>query len=103
MAWYHRLFGIEEKLNPAQYLDGGKIESSRERTISYERMYEELEVVNRGVNLIVDDTAEIPSVVSPFNSFTGIAKGVKRAKIEQLLNRTPNPFQDINTLSLIHI
>ena len=45
-------------------------------------MYEELEVVNRGVNLIVDDTAEIPSVVSPFNSFTGIAKGVKRAKIE---------------------
>ena len=97
MAWYHRLFGTEEKLNPAQYLDGGKIESSRERTISYERMYEELEVVNRGVNLIVDDTAEIPSVVSPFNSFTGIAKGVKRAKIEQLLNRTPNPFQDINT------
>ena len=97
MAWYDKILGREEKLNPAQYLDGGKIESSRERTINYERMYEELEVVNRGVNMIVDDAAEIPTTISPLNSFKGIATGVKRAKVESLLNRTPNLYQDINT------
>ena len=101
MAWYHRLFGrevdVEEKLNPGQYLDAGTQESSREHVVSYERMYEDLEVVNRGVNMIVDDAAEVPSFVSPLNTFVGVAKGVKRAKVDTLLNKTPNPFQDINT------
>ena len=92
MAWYHKLFRLEEKLNPAQSYDLGKIESSREHTVSYERMYEQLEVVNRGVNMIVDDTAEVPAVVSPFDTFPGVVKGVKRAKVDTLLN-----------LSLIHI
>ena len=97
MAWYHRLLGVEEKLNPAQSYDLGKVESSREHTVSYERMYEQLEVVNRGVNMIVDDTAEVPAVVSPFDTFPGIVKGVKRAKVDTLLNKSPNPFQDVNT------
>jgi HK97 family phage portal protein len=60
-------------------------------------MYEQLEVVNRGVNMIVDDTAEVPAVVSPFDTFPGVVKGVKRAKVDTLLNKSPNPFQDINT------
>lgn len=97
MAWYRKLFRLEEKLNPAQSYDIGKIESSREHTVSYERMYEQLEVVNRGVNMIVDDTAEVPAIVSPFDSFPGVVKGVKRAKVDTLLNKSPNPFQDINT------
>ena len=57
MAWYHRLLGIEEKLNPGQILDRGKQEGTRELILSYEMMYERLEVVNRGVNMIVDDAA----------------------------------------------
>jgi HK97 family phage portal protein len=97
MAWYHRLFGLEEKLNPAQYYDGGKTESSREKTFSYERMYEELEVVNRGVNMIVDDTAEIPALVSGLDTFPGVVKGIKKSRVDILLNRSPNPFQDVNT------
>tara|TARA_X000001382_G_scaffold76281_2_gene53313 strand:+ start:1167 stop:2345 length:1179 start_codon:yes stop_codon:yes gene_type:complete len=97
MAWYHRLLGVKEKLNPAQSYDLGKVESSREHTVSYERMYEQLEVVNRGVNMIVDDTAEVPAIVSPFDTFPGIVKGVKRAKVDTLLNKSPNPFQDVNT------
>ena len=97
MAWYHKLFGSEEKLNPGQYLDAGVQESSRELTFSYERMYEQLEVVNRGVNMIVDDTAEVPSYVNPLGSFSGVVKGVKRAKVDSLLNQTPNPYQDINS------
>ena len=69
MAWYSKILGrTEEKLNPGQYLDASVQESSREQTFSYERMYEELEVVNRGVNMIVDDCAEVPSFVNPLGS-----------------------------------
>ena len=58
MAWYHKILGIEEKLNPAQQYQGMAIESSREPTQNYEYYYENIEIVNRGVNMIVDDVAE---------------------------------------------
>ena len=32
-----------------------------------------------------------------FIAFSGIRKNVKRSKVDQLLNREPNPFQDINS------
>ena len=65
MAWYDRFLGIdrEEKENPAQYIisrDQGLTVDTRENTLSYRNAYETLEIVNRGVNMIVDDTAEIP-------------------------------------------
>ena len=65
MAWYDRFLGIEreEKLNPAQYTiarDEGLSVDSRENKINYRNAYENLEVVNRAVNMIVDDVAEIP-------------------------------------------
>ena len=97
MAWYNNLFGNKEKLNPAQSYMGRDIESSREPTFSYESAYEDLEIVNRGVNMIVDDVAEIPTTVSRENSFRGVTTGVKRAKVEVLLNKSPNPYQDINS------
>ena len=102
MAWYDKILGrtqedLEEKLNPAQFHLGKDIESSREHTFSYERAYEEIEVVNRGVNMIVDDVSEIPTLVSRENSFRGVAPGVKASKVEQLLNKSPNPYQDINS------
>ena len=63
MAWYDRFLGRddEDKLNPAQSLLGGDIQTTREPTVSYERQYEELEIVNRAVNMVVDDAAEIPA------------------------------------------
>lgn len=101
MAWYNNLFGrkpvdVEEKLNPAQYLTGNSVESSREPTFSYEAAYEQLEIVNRGVNMIVDDVAEISTIVQPIAS-KGVVRGIKRSKVDLLLNKEPNPFQDINT------
>jgi len=103
MAWYNNIFGgkpieTEEKLNPAQYSMGSnKVESSREPAFSYERAYEDLEIVNRGVNMIVDDVAEIHTLVSRENSFRGVVPGVKASKVEILLNKSPNPYQDINS------
>ena len=101
MAWYNNIFGkeveVEEKLNPAQRYMGLSTESSREPSFSYEKAYEELEVVNRGVNMIVDDVAEIPTTVSRDNAFRGVVPGIKRSKVETLLNKSPNPYQDINS------
>jgi HK97 family phage portal protein len=103
MAWYNNIFGAksveaEEKLNPGQYtIGGGKTESSRESTLSYERAYEDLEIVNRGVNMIVDDVAEIHTLVSRDNAFRGVVPGIKASKVDNILNKSPNPFQDINT------
>ena len=100
MAWYDRFFrteDTEEKLNTSQYLLGGSSETTREPTTSYERQYEELEIVNRAVNMIVDDAAEIPSIISGSAKLPGIIKGIKRAKVDTLLNYEPNLFQDINT------
>ncbi len=99
MAWYNNIFGVvvEEKLNPAQEYIGLATEPSREPNFSYERAYEDLEVVNRGVNMIVDDVAEIPTTVSRENSFKGQVPGIKRSKVDILLNKSPNPYQDINS------
>ena len=99
MAWYDRFLGRkdEEKPNPAQPLIGGDVQTTREPTVSYERQYEELEIVNRAVNMIVDDAAEIPATILGSAKHAGIIKGIKRAKVDTLLNYEPNLFQDINT------
>ena len=103
MAWYDRILGRqpeadEEKLNPAQSYYDHKTEPSRELSYKYERSYEDLEIVNRGVNLIVDDAAEIPTAVGPqIQGMQSVVKGIKRSKISLLLNKEPNPFQDIST------
>ena len=104
MAWYDNILGnkaadnddMHYKLNPVQqYLQ--EITSSREDHGSYERYYEELEIVNRGVNMIVDDVAEIPVRVRGPTKAKSVAKNIKRAKVDLLLNLEPNLFQDVST------
>ena len=102
MAWYDRLIGrkveTEEKLNPAQPYYDHKTEPSREKVVNYERAYEDLEVVNRGVNMIVDDASEVPVLVGgQVTGLMSVVKGIKRSRVELLLNKEPNPYQDIST------
>ena len=103
MAWYDRLIGrkapedVEEKLNPAQSYFDNKTTSSREFTFRYERAYEDLEIVNRGVNMIVDDAAEINVKVGGQLPVQSVVKGIKRSRIDLLLNKEPNLFQDISS------
>ena len=100
MAWYNfwQNKDTEEKLNPAQPYYDHKVEPSREKVVNYERAYEDLEIVNRGVNMIVDDTSEIPiSVGGQVQGMSSVVKGIKRSRVELLLNKEPNPFQDIST------
>jgi len=105
MAWYNFWRGQEstEKLNPAQEeivysLEGAGPIGSREIPTNYTAYYEYLEVVNRAVNMIVDDTAEIPlRVGEPVQGMSTVVKGVRRSRVDLLLNREPNPFQDISS------
>tara|TARA_R100000005_G_scaffold96379_1_gene82775 strand:- start:2116 stop:3339 length:1224 start_codon:yes stop_codon:yes gene_type:complete len=108
MAWYDRLLGRqtniysdEEKNNPAQYLIGreeGLTIESREVVTRYRDAYEKLEVVNRAVNIVVDDVAEIPSDVGPkIPGLNPVFKNIRKVTVNNLLNIQPNPFQDINT------
>ena len=102
MAWYDRLIGRapevdEEKLNPAQPYYDGKIESSREPTFSFEKAYEDLEIVNRGVNMLVDDCAEVNVKVGEQLNIQSVVKGIKRSRVDLLLNKEPNLFQDISS------
>jgi len=104
MAWYDRFIGranVEEKLNPAQYVisrNEGMTIDSREVVTNYRNAYEQLEIVNRAVNMIVDDVAEIPfQIGEQILGTNNIVKNIRRSKVDLLINREPNPFQDINT------
>lgn len=103
MAWYDRLLGRTEKLNPAQEeivysLEGAGPIGSREIPRNYTSYYETLEVVNRGVNMITDDAAEVPFRVGvPIQGLNSVQKGIRRSRVSLLLNKEPNPFQDIST------
>ena len=103
MAWYDRFLGIEreEKLNPAQYVisrDEGMTIDSREVITNYRNAYEQLEIVNRAVNMIVDDSAEIPfQIGDQIQGINNIVKNIRKSRVHTLINKEPNPFQDIST------
>ena len=103
MAWYDRFIGrkAEEKANPAQYVisrDQGTTIQSVEVVHNYRSAYEQLEIVNRAVNMIVDDSAEIPfDVGEKIVGTNPIVKNIRRSRVDLLLNTEPNPFQDIST------
>lgn len=103
MAWYDKIIGRkvveseEEKLNPIQSYYRNTTEPTREQTFSYERAYEDLEIVNRGVNMIVDDCSEVNFLVRAQTKALPVVKGVKASRIDLLLNKEPNPYQDISS------
>lgn len=103
MAWYDRILGrsTDEKLNPAQYVisrNEGLTVDSREIVTNYRNAYEQLEIVNRAVNMIVDDVSEIPfNIGNQTPGVNNIVKNIRRSKVELLINREPNPFQDVNS------
>ena len=104
MAWYDRILGrtidTEEKLNPAQSfiaLEEGLTLDTREKKDNYRSAYEELEVVNRAVNMIVDDVSEISfQVGDKIRGLTPIKDAVRRSRVDLILNKEPNPFQDVS-------
>ena len=100
MAWYNKIFNREEKLNPAQPLiarDEGLTLGTTENFTHYANAYEQLEIVNRAVNMIVDDSSEIPVDVGDKLALEPIYKNIRKSRVNLLLNQEPNPFQDVST------
>ena len=100
MAWYNKIFNREEKLNPAQPLiarDEGLTLGTTENFTNYANAYAQLEVVNRAVNMIVDDASEIPVDVGDKLALEPIYKNIRKSRVNLLLNHEPNPFQDVST------
>lgn len=89
---------LVEKLNPGQRFiaqDEGPAPSV-EPELSYIYYYENIEIVNRAVNMVVDDAAEINYRVFPETKVKYPAKkGVKAKTVIELLNVQANPYQDL--------
>lgn len=98
-TWLVEKLNPTEKLNPAQrWIAQEEPEnSSREPDRSYIFYYENLEIVNRAVNMVVDDSAEINYTISGEKVGDAMRVGVKRKTVDTLLNYKPNPFQDIHS------
>ena len=91
-----------EKLNPAQQdivdIYGAGELGSKEIITSYTAFYEQLEIVNRGINMIVDDVSEIPlSVGDSIPGLTPVVRGIRAKTVERILNKEPNPYQDMSS------
>lgn len=92
MGW---IKDIVEKINPAQediMLDYGEDQTTTIVPYTVKKAYEEIEVVQRGVNLVTDAAAPITFDVKnkiPGKSYVSI----QPKKLNTLINFKPNPYQ----------
>ena len=90
------------KLNPAQ----PRISQDYSKTVpnnlptNFVRYYNQLGIVNRGVNMIVDAASQIDIIVTddiiPQSNITP-KNNARKKTVQRLLNTDPNPFMDIST------
>lgn len=91
---------VVEKLNPGQrYITQQEGSTADPAPNNYWAYYEQLGVVNRGVNMVVDAASQIDIIVDTdkLGQDMPVSKGVKRPRVDKLLNSEPNPFQDISS------
>jgi HK97 family phage portal protein len=99
MAWYNPKDWFKdnvEKLNPAQEIiarqEGSFIGSSY--NINYATAFENLESVNRGVNMVVSGCAGLDFDIKDKKA-ESVVPGMRQKSLATLLNYTPNPYQSI--------
>lgn len=85
-----KLFDWFTKAAPSVTISNISTESSTEKVYAYHSYYDTLEIVNRVVNMIVDDAASFSYTHNEY-------KKPRIAKILNLLNFRPNPDQDAYT------
>lgn len=91
---------IKEKLNPAQYRyaeEESSAPTSQNKLLTVQRSFCLVEVVNRAINMIVDNTAQIEYDIKESLPFTPRISGMRGATLAKLLNNRPNPYMDIST------
>lgn len=92
---------MTEKLNPVQEviaMEAGSTVSSENNTLYYTKAYQELDIVRRGVDMIVNAVASFDyDVQEQLPGVTPVVPGMRVKRLNVLLNYQPNPFQDINS------
>lgn len=93
--WLKDLGGwIREKLNPAQVRiaqeAGTRITTDQE--LGYVQSFERVEMINRGVNLIVNACASLEYDIKS-KMMDGVVDGIRQKQLNTLLNHRPNPYQ----------
>lgn len=92
---------IKEKLNPAQRFiaedEGGPIATTQTALTSVASSYDIVEVVNRCVNILVDNSAMVDYDVKEKLDFLAQSSSIRGPSIHKILNRRPNPYMDKST------
>jgi len=93
--WLKDLGGwIREKLNPAQVRiaqeAGTRVTTDQE--LGYVQSFERVEMINRGVNMIVNACSSLEYDVKS-KLMDGVVEGVRQKQLNNLLNHRPNPYQ----------
>lgn len=93
------------KLNPAQELiarENPSSSTSNTKSLTTTRAFEGVEVVNRCVNLLIDNASQVRYDIKDQYRFTPIGAGkanggIRKDRVTELLNVRPNPFMDSST------
>lgn len=86
MAW---LDNMRQKLNPAQAsIAASAGESAPENILDFRTAYDDIDVVHRSIDIIINALIEVPFLIDHTSS-----RGPSK-KLDLLLNKNPNPFED---------
>jgi len=86
-----------EKLNPAQEAiigDEGNTDSPSSNILTNQKAYNQIDIVNRGVNLIVDSAAEVRMDIGDSMDYFDSPTRIRQKKLAELLNFRPNAYQN---------
>lgn len=87
MNWFSDLV---EKLNPAQASIAAKeVTAAPDNIIEFEQAFREIEIIHRGVEMIINACVDVPWLIDG---------GGPVKKLNKLINKRPNPFEDRNRL-----
>jgi len=89
------------KLNPAQSEirdEYGQEQSPSSNLLTNRQAYDRIEIVNRGVNLIVDSAAEIRYDIGDKLDYMSSPTRLRVKKLDELFNFRPNPYYNADLL-----
>lgn len=96
---------IKQKLNPAQGMIAREVPStstSNKKHLTTTQAFEDVEVVNRCVNLLIDSSSQVRYDIKDKYTFTPLGAGkaqggIRQERVREILNIRPNPFMDAST------
>ncbi len=91
---------ITEKLNPAQPIierEAGTSQTSVPGYTTVVSAFDKVEVIRRGIDMLVNGAASFDfTVAEKINGVSPVQPGLRKTKVQNLLNFQPNLYQDCN-------